>query len=505
MKRSLLFSLSLLTASILFGQAQIENPGFEGAWETGGDINGASSEPEQWSSLKSADALAWATPVVAFQETNDPHSGTYCIRLKATDSGFGPIAAGLLTNGRVHADWNAENGNVFTNEGNANYNLAFTDRPDSVVFWVKHSPVGGDQSKFEIILHDDTDDGELPHDGNTANWVGKARITMDATYTTWTRIAVPFVYFNNSTPDYLLCAISAGDSTIAIEDTEMWIDDIELIYNPNVAAINPPSPQNVNMGVNGTTLTLTATPNAAVTTTVTQEWKYSTTSGSGYMSFGTPETGTTYTPNFATPGLYYVVCEVDFGSEVIVTNEVEINVVDPGANSVTITPSASQTILTSENGNLMTANESPAPASSREWMYSTTSGSGYMSFGTPETGTTYTPNFATVGTYYIICESDFAGDVITSNEVTIHVPSSAGINEGDLVFNIFVANGVINVQFDGATENGTIFQLFTLEGKMVYQDSINGENSEHDIPSTGGIYVYRLVAGDQIITGKIKL
>ena len=85
-------------------------------------------------------------------------------------------------------------------------------------------------------------------------------------------------------------------------------------------------------------MTVTYTTNAGVVNTPTQEWLYSTTSGGPYVPFGTPETGTTYTPNFGTAGIYYVVCEVDFGIDTIISNEVEVVVVDPLVNSVVVTP-----------------------------------------------------------------------------------------------------------------------------------------------------------------------
>jgi hypothetical protein len=85
-------------------------------------------------------------------------------------------------------------------------------------------------------------------------------------------------------------------------------------------------------------LTVTEEANASVTGAISREWKYSTTSGSGYQSFGTAETGTTYTPNFATADIYYVVCETDFDGQVVISNEVEIVVTDPAQNTVTISP-----------------------------------------------------------------------------------------------------------------------------------------------------------------------
>lgn len=503
MKKFLLFILSVVISITGISQAQLENPGFEAGWENGADVSGSEDEPIDWSSLKSADALSTLAPIVAFKETSGPHSGTYCIRLENVSS-FGVVANGLLTNGRVHADFDPELGYVFTNTSDTKWNTPFTDRPDSLVGWFKYSPATGDQGKIEVITHTTAATGQLPASSYPmGHWVSRARYDVTTSTGTWTRFSVPFTYYTNGAPQYILAVLSSGDSTQAVDGSLMWVDDLELIYNPLTVNVTPPATQNIDMGVNGTMLTVNYTTNASVVSPVTQEWKYSTTSGSGYVSFGTAETGTTYTPNFATPGIYYVVCEVDYGSQVVTSNEVEIVVTDPGSNSVTISPSASQNLLVGQNGTLMTANETPSAASSREWMFSTVSGSGYTSFGTAETGLTYTPNFGAIGTYYIICESDFSGDVQISNEVTIMVPSAAGINEENLQFNIFNNGSHINVLMSDIQPN-TVFSVFSLDGKLIYADQLTETNSIHQIPANG-VFVYRVVSGDKIITGKINL
>lgn len=496
----LLTSLTLFGSNFIFAQTQLENPGFEGVWQ---DVSGSEDEPIDWSSLKSADALSGLAPVVAFQEATDPHSGTRCIRLQNVSS-FGVVANGLLTNGRVHADFDPELGYVYTIPASPEWYTAFTDRPDSLVGWFKYAPQGGDQGKVEVLLHDITQTGKLPEaTAPQPNWVGKARYDVTTTTTGWTRFSVPFNYFNTNSPTHILVVLSAGDSTQAIDGSIMHIDDLELVYNPLTAVIDPPATQNIDMGVNGSMLTLTTTTNASVVTAVTQEWKYSTTSGSGYVPFGTPETGTTYTPNFAAPGIYYVVCEVDFGTQVMTSNEVEIVVTNPGVNTVTISPSGTQSILVGDDGTLMTATETPSAASSREWKYSATSGSGYVSFGTPVTGLTYTPNFAAVGTYYVICESDFAGDVQISNEVTILVPSAAGIHTDDLEFTIFAYDQSLQIHLSDLQQN-TYLTLYSLDGKKVFGQTLSEENSTVQT-NLSGIFVYTIVSGDKIITGKILL
>ncbi len=182
-------------------------------------------------------------------------------------------------------------------------------------------------------------------------------------------------------------------------------------------SISPVTVQNIGVNSDGSTLTATETVGWD-----SREWKYSTTSGGPYQSFSTPETGKAYTPNFSTAGTYYVVCETTYGSTVKTSNEVQINV---SGNSVSISPAETQYNFTGQNGTSLTANETPASATSREWKYSITSGGPYQSFSTPETGTTFTPNFTNRGIYYVVCESDFGGTVVTSNEVKIIVDTTS--------------------------------------------------------------------------------
>ena len=48
----------------------------------------------------------------------------------------------------------------------------------------------------------------------------------------WTRFSTPFNYYPTiNNPAYILCNISAGDSTQAVANSELIIDDLELIYS----------------------------------------------------------------------------------------------------------------------------------------------------------------------------------------------------------------------------------------------------------------------------------
>ena len=497
MKKTLLFSACLYIATVGFSQVPFENASFEN-WDA---LGNPEEEPTQYSSLKTADALAGLAPQVLWQ-SGTAHTGSFSARLVVAPYNIlvGLAPNGTMTNGRVHAELTASNGYVFTDAGNSQWNTPCTDRPDSLVGWFQYTPQNGDKGKVEVLLHDNTLIGKLPHDGTTTHWVGKARYDITTTTSSWTRFSVPFTYYNGSNPDYVLLVATAGDSLIAEAGSELLLDDIELIYNPApTVTIAPTATQNINVSVDGSLLTATEMNGTAVS----RQWMSGAATGGPYTAITPAQTGTTYLPNFAAAGIYYVVCETDFGTQTVISNEVEIVVVDPGTNTVTVTPSAVQTVLTDQNGNLLTATETPSAATTREWKVSSTSGSGYASFGTPETGLTYTPYFSALGTYYVICEADFAGDIKISNEVVINVPSSAGIDDEDLKFKIYSENKTINLTFESEL-NEAVLSIYNLEGKQVYISQITSATSQHTLEKSG-IYIYRLVSGDRIITGKISL
>lgn len=182
---------------------------------------------------------------------------------------------------------------------------------------------------------------------------------------------------------------------------------INLVSN----SVAPTTAQTIGANANGTALSVTESAGAT-----SREWYYTTTSGSGYTAFTPMQMGTTYTPNFATAGTYYVVAVTIYpGSLTVTSNEVTVNVV---GNS--IAPTSTQSLLVNTNGTPLTVTETPA-GSAREWKYATTSGGPYSSFSPTQTGTTYTPNFATPGLYYVVAVSTINSISVTSNEVQISV------------------------------------------------------------------------------------
>ncbi len=47
----------------------------------------------------------------------------------------------------------------------------------------------------------------------------------------WTRFSTQFDYYMDDTPEYILATITSGNGLYALDKSEAWYDDLELIYN----------------------------------------------------------------------------------------------------------------------------------------------------------------------------------------------------------------------------------------------------------------------------------
>lgn len=233
MKSLCSFSAFLILLNSGFAQ-QIENPGFE-TW----DGSGSTLEPVNWSSLKTSDntTLSGQAPVVLTQDEGRINGYSVKLENKAV---FGIVANGIVTNGRVHADFIPANGYVFTDASDARWNTPLTARPDSIVGWYKYQPSSAngniDKGKVEVLLHK-TGTGQMPETSSTvANTVGKARFDMIQPSATWVRFSVPFNYVSSDNPEYILIILTSGDSTAAVNGSIAWFDDLQLVYNDVVSS-----------------------------------------------------------------------------------------------------------------------------------------------------------------------------------------------------------------------------------------------------------------------------
>lgn len=221
------FIAGLLSACLLQAQGQLDNPSFE----TWSNANQSNQEPTDWSSLKTSDGGTFINNLVPqlCWRSSDAHTGNYSVNLRTVSSIAGD-ANGLLTNGRVHAEFNIANSYMYTIQDEPQWNTAVTGRPDSIVGWFKASPEAGDRPNLGALLH--VDEGRLPAFGTEGNYVAGASWKGPyAQVSEWTRFSAPFQYLNDTEPEWILFILTAGDSAGSQVGTQVWYDDLALIYN----------------------------------------------------------------------------------------------------------------------------------------------------------------------------------------------------------------------------------------------------------------------------------
>jgi hypothetical protein len=433
MNKILLSVFAVLATLSLAAQTTITNGDFA-TW-TG---SGATIEPTQWNSTKTAGGTFGSFAIqTLWQESTIKHSAPYSAKL-VTGNTLGNNVNGALTTGRVMVpSTTPAEGFIQTVTNDNNYKMTFTGRPDSLVFWYQYTPVGGDYPSVEARIHvNGCEAPETPvnnnHPNDTANIVARAQWAgANATVATWTRVAVPFVYRNGTTPQYILITSTSSATTAgAQQNSTLYLDDFDVIYNPTIATgtVSPlayyvSSTQGASISV---PYTVTGTFGGANTITA----QLSDASGSfaspvtiGSVSSGVSGTISATIPAGTATGTGYRVRVVS--SSPVLTAAANASDISITLVTNSVAPYTAQTIGAGANGTALTVTETPA-ATAREWKYSTVSGSGYQSFGTAQTGTSYTPNFASAGTYYVVCESTFPGGLVVSTaEVVINVVSNS--------------------------------------------------------------------------------
>jgi len=317
MNKKLLITILCFTTFGLIAQQQPQNASFE-EWEMVG-LNNQFEEPVNWSSLKTAepDVIANAAPFAVISKSSDAHTGNFSVKLKNIFVAIaGIVANGVVTNGRVHGDFNPESGNVFTNPNESQWNTPLTLRPDSLVGYYKYISIDGDAAQVQALLHAGVP-GSIPQ-ADSLNWVGLAKANLAfENVTEWTRFSVAFDYFLDDDPDYILFNFSAGNGFDAVAESEMWLDDIELIYN--VDAIDEQLAENL-MNVFGYENTIVADLRKFEMGTRFELGIYDLTGK--LVKSQTLESGNKYKINDFKPGLY--ICSFQSSDGFVITKKVVV-------------------------------------------------------------------------------------------------------------------------------------------------------------------------------------
>jgi hypothetical protein len=247
MKSSLRFILiiSIIVSGInmLNAQSQFVNPSFEEWEEIGFGPN--ILEPVNWSSIKSTDNedLNGRAPIV-WDRSDDAHSGSHSLHLY-TVSIFGLMVTGAMTNGRIHATPNPDEGYTYTDPDHEQWHTRITSKPDSLVGWYKANPMPGDYAKIKVVIHRDSI--AVSEYQDTTGYIGSGNLFLShEPVTEWKRFSMPIHYYLDEDPEFVLLTLASSKGTDALEGSELWLDDLELIYN-NGDGIAEENAENLNI------------------------------------------------------------------------------------------------------------------------------------------------------------------------------------------------------------------------------------------------------------------
>jgi len=230
----LILGLSLFSLANVKAQMQIDNSDFE-QWKS---VSGG-FEPVNWNSfLTASGGLTWAADN-QLEESSDVRpgsTGTKSARIWSR-SAFGVIANGNLTLGKINMGSLTPTGSSnynWTDTGSPDFHQVMTDKPDSLVFWVKFIPNGHNgNARVKATIHDNYDYRD-PEDANAmAHVVGIAELNFPSTNNEWVRKSIPFDYSGPATDaQFILLTFTTSETAGGGKGgDEVFIDDVELIYN----------------------------------------------------------------------------------------------------------------------------------------------------------------------------------------------------------------------------------------------------------------------------------
>lgn len=510
MKKSILIISAIAFVSGAFSQQQLGNADME-AWT---NLGSQTEEPTNWNSFKSASgSMAWAASQQIQRSTSvrPGSTGTYSARIWSK-SVLGIVANGNMTLGQVNMGSSTANDPAnynWSKTSDANFSEALTDDPDSIVFWVKYTPVtASSQARISVVLHD-TYDFKDPNEVGGVHQVATAIYNYGTTGGNWVRKSVPFTYTGSASANTFIIATFTTNVTPGGGDAndEVLIDDIQLIYNP------------VNQAPVATDDAITTLEDAAVVIPVLNndtdpENDLDATSvtivtnpTNGTVSVD-PVTGAiTYTPNlgfFGTDVFTYSVC--DNGTPVLcdeATVTVTVTEVVAGNNPIIANDDVAVTDMNVAVVTNVIANdvdfENNIDNSSLTVTVQPTNGTTSVNTTTGEI--TYTPNAAYFGNdsfTYSICDGT---PTITCDEavVTVTVNLNWGINEGELnSIQVSLNNDLISIS---STEelDGT-YKIYSMSGAMVQSGAIQSSVSFNN---PKGIYFIHLTTAKGTFAQKI--
>ena len=243
MKGIILFIVFTSASYFVSSQIQIGNSDFE-SWESS---TSELAEPVNWNSFKTGSGM-WSSfggqQLDKSTSVRPGSAGTYSARIFSRDAGFGIVANGNMTLGKIEMGSTTASSSLNYNStiaNDANFSEAFTDSPDSLVVWVKYSPVSssGNNARVSAVIHNNTDGYKDPNDVSGSNTVATA-IRNFPSIGGWERLAIPFTYVGTpSNAAYIMVTFTSNSTPGGgSANDELLIDDLQLIYNASGAGID---------------------------------------------------------------------------------------------------------------------------------------------------------------------------------------------------------------------------------------------------------------------------
>ena len=217
MTKKLLFILTL-TFAVSAEAQNIPNAGFE-SWAPGFGYE----DPNSWGTYNALDIIG--VPVSVTKSTTR-HSGAFSAKVETIladlqMSGTPEPLPGILFIGSAD----------FFNQGIVS-GTPFTAKPDSLVGWIKYTPVDGDQAviAFQLTKWNAT---TMEQD-----MIGIGLYTVASEISGFSRFSVPVEYGSTTLPDTMQIIILSSFTEDETEEvgvgSAIWVDDLSLIYNNQI-------------------------------------------------------------------------------------------------------------------------------------------------------------------------------------------------------------------------------------------------------------------------------
>jgi type IX secretion system substrate protein len=221
----LIFSTALLSAQ---SNKATPNAGFE-YWTKYSCSSPYFNPDSSWATINPT--LCGLGYISCYKDSSNPHSGHFDAQL-LTQNVIIQVAPGALTTGKINT------GNQTIDGG-----IPYTLKPDSMIGWYRYTSVSGDNGDCEFYLFGTTH----------ADTIGKAFFkTPTANVATWTRFTLPITY-SAGTPDTALWIFSSSlSATSAKAGSQLFVDDLGLIFNPTTGVNNIADGLNITAGPNPT-------------------------------------------------------------------------------------------------------------------------------------------------------------------------------------------------------------------------------------------------------------